>query len=151
MAEAAAMSSDLIAVAAMIVGFGTVVIMFRIQRELLIREHPAKYPNWPTWLACADGLILASVVMAVFLVVVPLLAFPTVTRCREALAAASCVSAVLLQFGYVPAILAHYRIGIVAQRTIARERGEPAEKVIVVLSIALAALAFAFVFCRHTV
>lgn len=106
--------SDLIAVAAMIVGFGSVVIMFRVQRELWVQHH---HPDWPTWTAWADRLIFASVAIAVALVVAPLLAFPLVSRWREALAAASCVSAIILQVGYIPAVLAHYRIGIGATRT----------------------------------
>lgn len=138
--------SDLIAVAAMIVGFGSVVIMFRVQRELWVQHH---HPEWPTWIAWADGLILASVAIAVLLVVAPLLAFPLVSQRREALAAASCVGAIVLQVGYIPAILAHYRIGIGATRTGPRKRGEPLEKAIVVVWSALAALAFGFVFSQR--
>jgi len=119
-------SSDLIAVATIIVGFGVTVIMFRVQRELWVRD---KHPDWPNWLAWADWLILVSVALAVFFVVTPLLAFPIVTKWREALAAGSSVSAILLQVGYIPAILAHYRIEVGTQRTGAREKGRARRKV----------------------
>jgi hypothetical protein len=140
--------SDLIAIAAMIFGFGIVVVMFIVQRELWAAEH---HPEWPHWTRWADWLIFASVLLAGCLTIFPLLAFP-VTRSSKAIAAASCGSAVLLQIGYVPAILAHYRIIFGKKRTanhIPREPGEPAEKVFVLLTVVIAVSAFAFVFCQQ--
>jgi hypothetical protein len=140
--------SDLIAVAAMIFGFGIVVIMFRVQRELWVQEH---HPEWRNWIPWADWLIFASVLLAGCLTIFPLLAFP-VTRSSKAIAAASCGSAILLQIGYVPAILAHYRIFFGRKRAtdhVPREPGEPAEKVSVILTAVIAVLAFAFVFCQQ--
>ncbi len=140
--------SDLIAVAAMIFGFGIVVIMFRVQRELWVREHHQKWEHWTPW---ADWLIFASVLLVGCLTILSLLAFPGVRR-SEALAAASCGSAVVLQIGYFPAIFAHYRMFFGKQRikdNVPREKGEPAEKVFVSLTVAIAAFTFVFIFCQH--
>jgi hypothetical protein len=68
---------------------------------------------------------------------------------REALASAACFSAIILQVGYIPAILAHYRIEIGKKRTGDRQKGEPTERICVYLSIALAAVGFIVVFCQH--
>jgi hypothetical protein len=84
--------------------------MFRIQRELWVQEN---YPSWPNWLAWSDYLILASVVL--FFAVMPLVAISPMGS-TEAFASAACVAA-LMQVGYIPAILAHYRIEIDTRRT----------------------------------
>lgn len=135
---------DLIAIAAMIFGFGIVVIMFRVQRELWVREY---HPEWPLWTSWADWLILWSVPVGC-LTILSLLAFPGM-RPVKALAAALCGSAVVLQVGYIPAIMAHYRIFFGKQRRaddVPRVAGEPAERVFVLLTAVVAALVFAFVF-----
>src|SRR5690349_214432 len=119
--------SDLIAAAAVIAGFGVTVVMFRVQRELWVQDN---HPDWPNWIAWADWLILTSVALAISACFVPILAFPTSPTAR-AIGAASCVAASILQVGYVPAILAHYRIAIGANRVVDRKKGEPAERVIV--------------------
>ena len=56
--------------------------------------------------------------------------------------AASCVAALILLAGYVPSILSHYRIEIGRRRTGPREKGEPAERWIVFLSLLLASAGF---------
>jgi hypothetical protein len=136
---------DLIAVAALIVGFAVTVIMFRVQRELSVQEQ---HPEWPNWLAYSDYLILASVGLAIISLIV-LLAIPEITQYRRAIAAASCVAAIILQAGYIPGILAHYRIAIGKHRTTDREEAEPAERVIVRVSVSLAAIVFIFVLRQH--
>jgi hypothetical protein len=136
--------SDLIAVAAMIFGFGIVVIMFRVQRELWAQES---HPEWPLWTSWADWLILWSVPLGC-LAILSLLGFPGV-RLIMAVAAALCAGAVVLQTGYIPAVMAHYRIFFGKRRRadgIPREAGEPAEKALVLLTAAAAVLVFAFVF-----
>lgn len=139
--------SDLIAIAAMIFGFGIVVIMFRVQRELWVRESHSEWPLWTSW---ADWLILWSVPLGC-LTILSLLAFPGL-RPVTALAAALCGSAVILQVGYIPAIMAHYRIFFGKRRRaddVPREAGEPAERVFVLLAAVVAVLVFAFVFRRQ--
>jgi uncharacterized membrane protein len=135
---------DLIAAATLIVGFGVTVIMFRVQRELWVQEH---HPGSPTWLAWSDYLILASVGLALFLVLVPLLFLRVITPLVQAVAAAACVAAVFLQAGYIPSILAHYRIEIGRGRKGDRLKGEPAERLLAVASAALAIGAFILVIC----
>src|SRR5215213_4515006 len=132
-------SGDLIAAATIIVGFGVTVIMFRVQRELWVQEQ---HPDWPSWLAWSDYLIIASVVLALFLAIAPLLAVSVMTSLVQALAAASCVAAVILQAGYIPAILAHYRIEIGRKRKGDRLKGEPAERRFVFISAELATVGF---------
>jgi hypothetical protein len=131
-------ASDLISVAAIVLAFGLTVIIFRVQRELSVRE---KYPGSPTWIACSDWLILVSVVLVLLFAMIPLLAVaPAIWRVQ----AAACVAAVILEVGYIPAILAHYRIGIGANRKGPRDRGEPAEVGIVLATLVLAAIGFVF-------
>lgn len=136
---------DLIAVAAIIFGFGITVFMFRIQREIWVKDHR---PYWPNWLACSDYLILASIGLA-FLALTFLIASPGRSARREALASAACVAALVLQLGFIPAILAHYRIEIGAKRGGYRQKGEPAERRIVGASSAIAAIVFTSVLYLH--
>ncbi|HEV1993742.1 MAG TPA: hypothetical protein VGR03_05380, partial [Candidatus Acidoferrum sp.] len=127
---------DSIAVAAILIGFGLTTIMFRVQRELYVREVK-KEENWIAW---ADFLIFASVLLVLLLIVVPLFAFSVQT-----FAPAASAAAFILQAGYIPAILAHYRIGIGKGRNVkglVYKRGEPAEKWIVCVSGAIALLFF---------
>jgi hypothetical protein len=96
----------------------------------------------------SDYLIVISVGIAILALVV-LLAIPGITQFRRGFAAASCVAAIVLQAGYIPGILAHYRIEIGRHRTADREEGEPAEKVIVCVSFVLAVVVFILVFRQH--
>jgi hypothetical protein len=85
------------------------------------------------------------------LTILSLLAFPGV-RPVEALTAGLCGSAVVLQIGYIPAIMAHYRIFFGKQRRahhVDRVAGEPAERVFVLLTVAIAVFAFMFIFCQQ--
>lgn len=138
-------SGDLIAAAALIVGFAVTVIMFRVQRELWVQEN---HPDWPNWLAWSDYLILGSVVLAISSLVV-ILFLPPLTPTRRAIGAASCVSAIILQAGYIPGILAHYRIEIGRHKIGDREKGEPIERAFVYASVALSLIAFFFVLREH--
>ena len=132
-------------VASILSGFCISVFMFRIQRELRVRdEHPA----WPNWLAWADYLIMAAITLSVLLVILPLVAVPAPGRGAFAVAAASCAAASILLLAYPFAILDHYRIEIGAWRTKhgespeARHKGEPVERIIVISAGAIAAMTF---------
>src|SRR5690242_12672042 len=133
-------------VASILSGFCISVFMFRIQRELHVRDQ---HPNWPNWLAWADYLIMATLTISVALVIIPLVAFPAPGRPVFSVAAASCAAASILLLAYPFAILDHYRIEIGAWRTKqgekpqARHKGEPVERVIVISAGIIAALAFA--------
>lgn len=133
-------------VASILTGFSISVFMFRIQRELSVRD---RHPNWPNWLAWADYLIIASIVLSVVLVILPLVAVPSPTRLTYSIAAGSCAAASILLLAYPFAILDHYRIEIGSWRTKrgekpqARHKGEPLERIIVVAAAVIATLACA--------
>ena len=76
-------------VASILTGFSISVFMFRIQRELGVRD---RHPDWPNWLAWADYLIIATIVLSVVLVIIPLVAVPTPSRTSFSVAAASCAA-----------------------------------------------------------
>src|SRR5689334_14674945 len=105
--------ADFIAVSAIVVGFGVTAIMFRVQRELYVLETLKIEFLWLAW---ADYLILVSIMLAVLGATLPLLIVPAPSEKLIALAAASCIAALILQAGYVPSILAHYRIELGARR-----------------------------------
>jgi hypothetical protein len=132
-------------VASILSGFSISVFMFRIQRELGVRD---RHPEWPNWLAWADYLVLATISLSLLLVVLPLVAVPEPSHFLFSVAAGSCGAASILLIAYPFAILDHYRIEIGTWRTAHgekpedRHKGEPIEKVIVIVSGALAALTF---------
>ena len=132
-------------VASILSGFGISVFMFRIQRELRVRDANPRSQNWLAW---ADYLILAAILLSLLLVVLPLMATPDPGRLIFSIAAGSCAAAALLVAAYPFAILDHYRIEIGTWRTREGERpqerhkGEPVERLIVVSTGILAALAF---------
>jgi len=112
-------------VASILTGFSISVFMFRIQRELGVRD---RHPDWPNWLAWADYLIVATIVVSVLLVILPLVAFPEPGRVMYSIAAGSCAASSLLLLAYPFAILDHYRIEIGVKRgehPQARHKGEP--------------------------
>jgi phosphoglycerol transferase MdoB-like AlkP superfamily enzyme len=137
-------AGDLIALAAIIIGFGSTIIAFRIQREVAMDEKGERL--WVPW---ADWLVLLAIALCVAFVIFLL---ARVTPCRIAFASAAGASAIVLEAGYIPSILAHYRILFGKDRTkqrLPRERGEPAEMVFVTLTVVLAVIAFAFVHCQQ--
>lgn len=133
-------------VASILSGFCVSVFMFRIQRELGVRD---RHPDWPNWLAWADYLIMATLVLLISLVILPLVSVPAPSVVAYSIAAASCASASILLLAYPFAILDHYRIEIGAWRTKegespqARHKGEPIERVIVVSAGTIATIVFA--------
>ncbi len=133
-------------VASILTGFCISVFMFRIQRELGVRD---RHPDWPNWLAWADYLIMAAIVLSVLLVILPLVSVPAPGRGAYSVAAGACAAASILLLAYPLAILDHYRIEIGTWRTRqgesphARHKGEPLERIIVVTAAIIAALAFA--------
>jgi hypothetical protein len=132
-------------VASILSGFSISVFMFRVQRELDVRD---RHPDWPNWLAWADYLVISTIVLSLTLVILPLVAFQEPSRFTFSVAAASCAASSLLLLAYPFAILDHYRIEIGTWRTRAgekpqaRHKGEPIERVIVVTAGIIAALTF---------
>jgi hypothetical protein len=69
-----------------------------------------------------------------------------------AFASAAGAAAIVLEAGYIPSILAHYRIWFGKDRQkkgVLREPGEPAEMGFIILTSVLAAFTFAFVLCQQ--
>jgi hypothetical protein len=132
-------------VAGLISGFGVTVFMFRIQRELQVRNQ---HPDWPNWLAWADYLVLGAIVIAIVFVVQPLMFFQEPGVRVYAFARGGCAAASLLMLAYPFAILDHYRIEIGAwriargEKPTARHKGEPIEKVITIVAALGAAALF---------
>jgi len=126
-------------VASILSGFGVTVLMFRVQRELEVRE---KHSDWPNWLAWADYLILGAIVLSLIFVVLPIVAISQPNKSILNLAAGSCGAAAILLAGYPFAILDHYRIEIGAKRGGNRVKGEPVERYVVIASAILAAGVF---------
>jgi len=124
-------------VASILSGFGISVFMFRIQRELGVRD---RHPDWPNWLAWADYLVLAAIVLSLTLVVLPLVAIPQPNEFVFSIAAGSCAASAVLLLAYPFAILDHYRIEIGTWRTRQgekpqeRHKGEPIERIVVVIA-----------------
>jgi hypothetical protein len=135
-------------VASILSGFSISVFMFRIQRELGVRD---KHPEWPNWLAWADYLVIATIVLSLLLVVLPLTALPEPSEFVFSVAAGTGAATSFLLLAYPFAILDHYRIEIGAWRTRLGERpeerhkGEPLEKAIVIVAGIVAVTAFAAV------
>jgi hypothetical protein len=125
-------SAEIISASAIVAGFGVTAIMFRIQRELYVREVLKIKTLWLAW---ADYLVLTSVALAVFGATVPLIAVPQAPRSVTAVAAACSTAALVLLAGYVPSILAHYRIELGVRREGPRAQGEPVERRFVIGSL----------------
>jgi hypothetical protein len=150
------------AIGATIVGFGIVAFVFRVQRELEMREHShdqrelrnvppyaarramgtGRSPNWIPW---ADRLLIGAVTAAILLVLFPIaLAGGVSSLWGERLPAAACSGSTIALAGYIPAFLAHYRFGFARPwfwfgefAPGGRDNPEPAERAIVIASAAI--------------
>jgi hypothetical protein len=136
--------TDLIAMAAIVMGFGVTVVMFRLQREAEIEKDRLRQQaemekdSEPTWIAYSDWLILFSIFVSLLFVFFPLFLLPY--QLAISIAHAGCFAAIVLQAGYIPSILAHYRLLLGKNRKGPRENPEPKERLFVWLSIAIAIL-----------
>jgi hypothetical protein len=122
-------------VAALIAGFGLTVLLFRVQRELQVREEAIRRGEAPiNWIPWADRLLLSAIVISVLAILV-LLAFPSSKQALR-VARAACAAALVVVPGYIPSILAHYRLIIGRKHTGLRDNPEPAEKAWVMAIVA---------------
>jgi hypothetical protein len=127
--------ADLIAATAIVMGFGVTVITFRLQREAAMEKE-----GEPMWIARSDWLILLSILVSLLFVFFPLFFMPS--QFAVVIARAGCFTAIVLQAGYIPSILAHYRLLFGKGRSGPRKNPEPKERQLVLLFMVLAFLAF---------
>jgi len=130
-------NSTLAQIASIIAGFGATMLYFRIQRELEMREKGEQ--DWMPW---ADSVLMSATIIALTGGVLPVLLNLFSPAFATTLARASCAAATLLLTGYIPSILAHYRLLFGQNRAGPRDNPEPAEKTLVVFTV-LAAVATA--------
>jgi hypothetical protein len=131
-----------LSVASILSGFGITVLMFRVQRELKLKEmKPPKVIR----LAWADYLILSAITLSLILVVLPLLLLRSVPEICITPSAASCAASCILLAAYPIAIIDHYHIEW-NKRSGKGLKGEPGERLIVTAAATLALLAFAAIF-----
>lgn len=124
--------SSLLTSASIIGAFGMSVLIFRIQRELDMESK-----GEVTWIPLADWALLAATVMSLVVVVMLLIYGDLNSKAQQLLA-----SATTLAIGYIPAVLAHYRLPFKFGRSGHRSNPEPAEAVVVALSVAAAIAVF---------
>jgi hypothetical protein len=79
------------------------------------------------WVAWADWLIIGATLLCL-VGLLPIVAGWGTASGRLRVASAATTAAVVLTFGYVPAILAHYRLIFRGQRRGARKNPEPPER-----------------------
>ena len=117
----------LLTVASIVVAYAVTVLIFRLQRELRMREQGER-----TWVALADWLPIVAFLIAVLFVALPVLAVDPALR--GPLPRAAAMLSLVLCLGWIPAILAHYRLLFGAHRTGPRRNPEPLEAVFVLAS-----------------
>ena len=130
----ASLSDLTTAVNVAILGFGSALLVFRIQRENDMRRA-----GETTWFPWADRLIISALFLSTIVGLLVPLVFPACIEnaLPRVAAAASCV----LFLGFVPAILAHYRIVFGTKEKGSRRNPEPLERRFVWLAISVAILA----------
>jgi hypothetical protein len=125
-------------VASVTAGFGVAVLLFRIQRELDMQQQDER--NWIPW---ADWLLFISTITALVVVLLPLVLFPGSDAVGNRLPTAGCAAMLVAMTGYVVGILAHYRLIFGSKRSGPRDNPEPSERVVVLVTIVGALVAFA--------
>lgn len=132
-------TGSLLAVASIVGGFGINVLMFRLRRELHMRNEDER-----TWIPWADGLVLAAVILSLVTVLL-LLAGPALPFLPAWLSSALLAASVTLLLGFPPSILSHYRLLGDRKQNRLRDNPEPSEKLWVVGTAVAALLMFVLV------
>ncbi len=130
-------SSTLSQVASIIAGFGVAMLFFRIQRELEMRKK-----GEPVWIPFSDQLLIYATLLSLFFVILPIIMTQQTTIIVVRLSRAACAAAVVMLGGYIPGILAHYRLIWRVHLASPRQNPEPIERVIVVAAVILALIVF---------
>jgi hypothetical protein len=124
-------------IAAIIAGFGSAMLFFRIDRELRMGER-----NEVTWIPWADWLLIAATLVSLLLVILPVVALDSRPGLLENLPAAGCAATSIMVAGYIFGILAHYRLIFGRNRAGPRGNPEPAEMILVFIAAVLAVEVF---------
>jgi hypothetical protein len=130
-------------VAGIIAGFGSAMLLFRLQRELQMLDEGES-----TWIPWADRSLGAATLIALLAVLLLVSGLPP-EPWRTRLASAFCTAAVLLLAGYFPAALAHYRLLFGASRSGPRSNPEPGERGLTWFFVIVAAVGFVVVLGRN--
>jgi hypothetical protein len=126
-------------VASIVAALGTLVLAFRIQRELTQQGERTGIP----W---ADRLLIGATLISLLLVVLPLVALPHPWPSAVALERAACVAGVIMLGGYVFALLAHHRSLWSGKPAGPSNNPEPAERMAFWITLVVAAAVFACLF-----
>jgi hypothetical protein len=123
--------------ASIIAGFASAALVFRLQREIQMEDQAEI-----TWVPRADWLLIVSALASLLLVILPF-SLPLLPSMSALLLAQSALSlSVVLLFGYLFAILAHYRLILGRSRSGPRENPEPAERVIFWITVSIGFIVF---------
>ena len=138
-------SSTLSQIGGITAAFGVAVLFFRIQRHLSKKGHGKK-----PWIAVSDWLMIGATVTSLLIVIVPLVSFDIRANLLIKLVHAACATSSVLAVGYIFSILAHYRLILNIGKEkphYSKRRDTPlAEKILVILTFAVAFVIFILVF-----
>ncbi len=126
-------SETLATIASVIGGFAVSMLVFRISRELKMKEK-----GEPNWIPCADWLMIGAALLSLVCVILPLVAVPHTSAFHNLIPPAACAAAAVLVAGYVFAILAHYRLILRGKRRGLRDNPERPEGIIVCVTVLVA-------------
>lgn len=125
-------------IASVISAFGSTALLFRVQRENDMRSKQER-----VWLPVADWLLMIATLASLLFVLVPVAAgLPLVIPATASVISSICVA------GYIPSILAHYRIVFGGARSGPRSNPEPLELAFVLATVAIALSFSGWLLCR---
>ncbi len=137
-------TSTLATIASIITAFSVAMLVFRIQRELQMKERLES--NWIPW---ADRLLLGAGLISLLAVILPLVSAHPTSDVYRLIPPAACSVVVILVAGYTFAILAHYRLFLGGRRKGSRENPEPGERIVVIATVIGALIGFAWTIYLH--
>ena len=125
-------------IAAITSGFGTAVLIFRIEHE-----SKMEIDGETVWLPLSDYLILTTIFSSLALVLVPIFIYPLLVDQYLKFFRAIIALSIVFELGYIFSILAHYRIIFSGHSSGPRKNPEPPERVIFITTIIFGLLIFA--------
>jgi hypothetical protein len=128
-----------------VIAFALAALVIRLQREIEMRDKGER-----NWLTCADELVVVATALAgiAFIAVFALPSQPYIASIILMLL----IGATILEVGYIPSILAHYRIVFGTNQVGLRQRCEPLERCFVrwafAVALGMSGLAWCWFQCR---